>query len=163
MDSPPNAAVPPVQLLDYQPSYQADFKRLNAEWIEHYFHLEAADLRVLDHPEEYVIQRGGHILLAAYAGQIVGTCALLKMDETSYELGKMAVTASLRGRGIGRQLAEAAIAKARTLGARRLYLESNTKLTPAMRLYQQLGFRHIAPPAASPYERSDIQLELLLT
>ncbi len=29
-----------VQLLAYEPQYKADFKRLNAEWIEHYFRLE---------------------------------------------------------------------------------------------------------------------------
>ncbi|SMB80597.1 GCN5-related N-acetyltransferase [Hymenobacter roseosalivarius DSM 11622] len=151
-----------VQLLDYEPHYQADFKRLNTEWIERYFRLEEADLRVLDHPDEYVLRRGGHILLAACGEQMVGTCALLKMDETSYELGKMAVTPPMQGRGIGRKLAEAAIAKAWSLGARRLYLESNTQLAPALHLYYQLGFRPTTSGSPSPYERSDIQLELLL-
>ncbi|MBC6605614.1 GNAT family N-acetyltransferase [Hymenobacter sp. BT188] len=163
MESPEQTGEPQVQLLTYEPRYQADFKRLNKEWIEHYFRVEEADLRVLDHPDEYVLQRGGHILLAAYAGRIVGTCALLRMDETSYELGKMAVTARMQGRGIGRLLAEAAIAKSRSLGARRLYLESNTKLAPALHLYHQLGFRRVTSGPPSPYERSDIQLEMLLT
>ncbi|WP_133272554.1 GNAT family N-acetyltransferase [Hymenobacter radiodurans] len=162
MESTELAGTPEVQLLHYESKHQADFKRLNTEWIEQYFHLEPADLCVLDNPEEYVLQRGGHIFLASYGGQIVGTCALYKIDDTSFELGKMAVTAALQGRGIGRKLAEAAIAKARALGARRLYLESNTKLAPALHLYRELGFRPTISGLPSPYERSDIQLELFL-
>ncbi|WP_236704902.1 MarR family winged helix-turn-helix transcriptional regulator [Hymenobacter sp. AT01-02] len=55
-----------VQIIDYAPQYQPAFKHLNVEWIEHYFRLEPTDLKALDHPDEYIIQRGGHILLASY-------------------------------------------------------------------------------------------------
>ena len=151
-----------VQLLDYAPEHQPDFKRLNAEWIEQYFRLEEADLQALDHPDEYIIRRGGHILLAQYQGQVVGTCALLKMPDDTYELAKMAVAPAAQGLRIGLRLGEAAIAKARALGARRLYLESNTKLGPALSLYHKLGFRKTVAGAPSPYERCNIQMELLL-
>jgi DNA-binding MarR family transcriptional regulator/N-acetylglutamate synthase-like GNAT family acetyltransferase len=152
-----------IRVLDYQPQYQPDFKRLNVEWIERYFRVEAADLKALDHPDEYIMERGGHILLAEYQGQIVGTCALLKMDENSFELAKMAVSPLVQGLGIGFRLGEAAIAKATSLGATRLYLESNTKLTPALQLYHKLGFRKTVAGQPSPYERCNIQMELLLT
>ncbi|UOQ76873.1 bifunctional helix-turn-helix transcriptional regulator/GNAT family N-acetyltransferase [Hymenobacter sp. 5516J-16] len=151
-----------VQIIDYAPQYQPDFKQLNAEWIERYFRLEAADLKALDHPDEYIIQRGGHILLAAYGGQMVGTCALIPMDNTTYELAKMAVSPAAQGLGIGWRLGEAAIAKARSLGAQRLYLESNTKLGPALSLYHKLGFRKTVSGPPSPYERCNIQMELPL-
>lgn len=152
-----------MRLLDYTPTYQADFKRLNVEWIERYFRLEEADLKALDHPDEYIIQRGGHILLAEYQGQIVGACALLHMDANTYELAKMAVSPAAHGLGIGERLGRAAIAKAKALGATRLYLESNTKLTPAINLYHKLGFQKTVAGAPSPYERCNIQMELLLT
>jgi DNA-binding MarR family transcriptional regulator/GNAT superfamily N-acetyltransferase len=152
-----------VRLLDYSPMYQADFKRLNVEWIERYFRLEEADLKALDHPDEYIIQRGGYILLAEYQGQVVGTCALLYMDANTYELAKMAVSPTAHGLGIGEQLGRAAIAKAKTLGATSLYLESNTKLTPAINLYHKLGFQKTVAGAPSPYERCNIQMELSLT
>ena len=151
-----------VQVVAYTSQYQADFKQLNAEWIERFFRLEEADLKALDHPEEYIIQRGGHILLAQHQGRVVGTCALIKMDDDSYELAKMAVSPAAQGLGFGLLLGEAAIAKARSLGARRLYLESNTKLGPALSLYHKLGFRKTIAGAPSPYERADIQMELLL-
>lgn len=151
-----------VQVLDYAPQYQPDFKGLNVEWIEQYFRLEEADLKALDHPEEYILQRGGHILLARYHDQIVGTCALIKMDATTYELAKMAVAPAAQGVGIGRRLGEAALAKAQALGADRVYLESNTKLGPALHLYHKLGFRKTVAGPPSPYQRCNIQMEVHL-
>jgi DNA-binding MarR family transcriptional regulator/GNAT superfamily N-acetyltransferase len=152
-----------VHMLAYEPQYQPDFKRLNVEWIERYFQLEEADLKALNHPDEYIIQRGGHILLAQYAGQIVGTCALIRMDDSTYELAKMAVSPTAHGLGIGERLGRAAITKAKALGASRLYLESNTKLVPAINLYHKLGFQKTVAGAPSPYERCNIQMELDLS
>jgi DNA-binding MarR family transcriptional regulator len=149
-----------VQLLDYAPQYQADFKRLNVEWIEQHFRLEPADLKALDEPEAYILHPGGHILLAAYQGLIVGTCALVKLDAQTYELAKMAVSPTAQGLGIGYRLGEAALVKARALGAGRVYLESNTKLGQALNLYYKLGFRKTVAGTPSPYERCNIQMEL---
>lgn len=150
-----------VRILPYEPRYAPDFKRLNAEWIEKDFVLEAADLKMLDHPEEYVLQRGGRILFAEYHGQMVGTCALLRMDAHTLELAKMAVSSSVQGLGIGQRLAQAALDTARAMGARRVYLESNTCLVAAIRLYHKLGFRRTVSDHPSPYARVDIQMELL--
>ncbi|MBF9221336.1 hypothetical protein [Hymenobacter ruricola] len=47
-----------VRILTYQPQYAADFKRLNVEWIEKDFVLEAADLKMLDHPEGLLVADG---------------------------------------------------------------------------------------------------------
>jgi len=151
-----------VRILPYQPRYAADFKRLNVEWIEKAFVLEAADLKMLDHPEAYVIQRGGQILLAEYQGQVVGACALIRKDADTLELAKMAVSPAAQGLGIGQRLAQAALDTARGMGARRVYLESNTKLTAAIRLYYKLGFQKIEPDRPSPYARVNIHMERLL-
>ncbi|MCU0634905.1 MAG: bifunctional helix-turn-helix transcriptional regulator/GNAT family N-acetyltransferase, partial [Gemmatimonadaceae bacterium] len=97
-----NARAPrDVQIVDYTPAFQADFRRLNVAWIERYFVLEPADLEALDHPDEKILARGGQILLAQVDGRIVGTCALLPMDAGTVELAKMAVDESMQGRGIG--------------------------------------------------------------
>ncbi|MBG8553774.1 bifunctional helix-turn-helix transcriptional regulator/GNAT family N-acetyltransferase [Hymenobacter guriensis] len=152
-----------VRILDYEPRYQPDFKQLNLTWIEQYFRVEEPDLLALDHPDTYILEKGGHILLAAYQNRIVGACALLWMEDDTYELAKMAVAPTAQGLGIGFRLGEAAIAKARMLGARRLYLESNTKLKPAIQLYHKLGFQKTVAGQPSPYERCNIQMELLLS
>ena len=132
------------------------------EWISRYFTLEPADLKALDYPEEYILGPGGSILLAEIGPQVVGTCALLRMRDGSYELAKMAVSPAAQGRGIGYQLGLAAVQRVRDLGGRRVYLESNSVLAPALALYRKLGFRPLAQPVVSPYARADVQLELLL-
>ena len=150
-----------VEIIDYAPEFSEDFKRLNYEWIEKYFTVEDTDRQYLDHPQTKILDPGGYIHMARYVGEIVGTCALVKMDDDTYELAKMAVTETARGRGIGHLLGEVAIAKARELGAKRLYIESNTILKPAIKLYQKLGFQKIVGQP-SPYERCNIQMELWL-
>jgi putative acetyltransferase len=54
------------------------------------------------------------------------------------------------------------IRKAQELEARRLYLETNSTLTPAIRLYESVGFHHVPPEKVtpSPYERVDVYMEM---
>ncbi len=150
-----------VEIVSYQPKYQAAFKQLNEEWITTWFKMEEADYKILDHPEEYVIDGGGYILFAIFDGKPVGTCALVKRDGTTFELSKMAVSPEAKGKGIGWLLGNAAIEKAKEGGFKRLYLESNTVLKPAINLYYKLGFKRIAGKP-SPYERSNIHMEINL-
>lgn len=92
----------------------------------------------------------------------VGVCALMKMEDVQYdyELAKMGVSPKFQGHGIGHLLGKAVIEKAISLHARNVYLESNTILTPAINLYKKLGFKEVTG-RESPYERSNIQMELL--
>jgi N-acetylglutamate synthase-like GNAT family acetyltransferase len=150
-----------VEIVDYQPQYKEIFKQLNEEWITTWFKMEEADYKSLDHPEEYILDKGGYILFALYNGEPVGTCALIKMDQHTFELAKMAVSPQAKGKGIGELLGKAIINKAKQAGATRIYLESNTILKPALSLYAKLGFKKITGPP-SPYERANIQMELSL-
>jgi GNAT superfamily N-acetyltransferase len=153
-----------VQIVDYQPVYQSAFRALNEEWITTYFKMEAADYKALDHPDTYILDKGGFILVALYAGEPVGVCALIKMDDPDYdfELAKMAVSPAVQGKSIGWLLGKAIVEKARAQGASsRLYLESNTLLKPAINLYHKLGFQKVAG-RTTPYERCNIQMELRL-
>jgi DNA-binding MarR family transcriptional regulator/GNAT superfamily N-acetyltransferase len=148
-----------VEIVNYIPEYKLAFKQLNEEWITTWFKMEEADHKSLDHPKEYILNKGGHILFALYQGKAVGTCALIKMDDGSFELAKMAVSPEAKDKGVGFLLGKAAIEKAKLEGAGRLYLESNTILKPAINLYHKLGFKKITGPP-SPYERANIQMEL---
>jgi GNAT superfamily N-acetyltransferase len=140
------------------------FRRLNEEWISRYFRLEEKDSRTLQEPGKYILAPGGYIAMAFVAKDAIGCCALIRLDDTSFEVAKMAVTPSWQGRGLGRKLLEHVISEARQLKAERLYLETNSKLTPAIRLYESLGFRHLPVEriAPSPYRRADVYMELLL-
>ncbi|WP_222167208.1 bifunctional helix-turn-helix transcriptional regulator/GNAT family N-acetyltransferase [Edaphocola aurantiacus] len=152
-----------VQIVAYKPEYQNAFRSLNEEWISNYFKMEAADYKALDHPEEYILHKGGQILVALYEGEPVGVCALIKMDDPDYdyEMAKMAVSPKAQGKSIGWLLGQAVIQAAKETGASKLYLESNTILKPAINLYYKLGFKKVSG-RATPYERCNIQMELNL-
>lgn len=149
-----------VEIIDYQPKYKKPFKDLNVAWIETYWDMEPADYKILDNPKD-IINQGGYIAVALYQGNPVGVCALVKMNDESYELAKMAVSDAAKGIGIGKRLGQHMIEKARSLGAKRVYLESNTILEPAINLYHKLGFQRVSGQD-SPYQRCNIQMELLL-
>ena len=146
-----------VEVIPFERRYAADFKRLNLEWLEKYFRVEPIDEQVLSKPLA-ILRQGGAIFLARHRGAIVGTCALLNAGDDRFELSKMAVTGSHQGLGIGRRLVQAVVAEYLARGARELFLESNSKLTPAITLYESAGFVHAARPAPSHYERSDVYM-----
>jgi DNA-binding MarR family transcriptional regulator/N-acetylglutamate synthase-like GNAT family acetyltransferase len=150
-----------IHIIDYKPEYKAAFKKLNEEWISKYFKMEEADYKALDHPEEYILNKGGRILIALYQNEPVGVCALLKMNHFlfDYELAKMAVSPKMHGKNIGYTLGMAALNTARNLGAKTVYLESNTILKPAINLYHKLGFKKVSGES-SPYERCNIQMSV---
>ena len=150
---------PEIEFVPYSRKYKKAFKDLNIEWIKDYFEVEEADLRILDNPEGYVINKGGHIVMALYKNRPVGTCALIKMENGTFELSKMAVSPSVRGKGIGYLLGQHMIKMAKKMGAKALYLESNTILKPAIQLYYKLGFQKVSR-RPSPYARCNIQMEL---
>jgi len=152
-----------VQIVDYTPEYQEAFKALNVEWISTYFEMEEADYKALDNPQEYILDKGGKILVALYHNEPVGVCALIKRNNENYdfEMAKMAVSPKAQGKNIGWLLGEAIVKKAKELGASKLYLESNTILKPAINLYHKLGFEKVSG-LATPYKRCNIQMELVI-
>ncbi|WP_375436740.1 GNAT family N-acetyltransferase [uncultured Hymenobacter sp.] len=151
--------MPDLRILDYEPVHQPVFRALNEEWITQFFAMEAPDYQMLDKPQHYILEPGGAILMAEHQGQLVGTCALLHEGHGVFELAKMAVSPAAQGLGIGYALGQAAVAKARQLGAHQLELLSNSRLTPALALYRKLGFRHVPAPAG-PYQRTDVKMVL---
>ncbi len=152
-----------IAIADYNPTYAKAFKALNEEWISQHFVMEEADHKALDNPQSYILDKGGYIIMALYNNEPVGTCALIKMEHEKYdyELAKMAVSPKVQGKGIGWLMAKAVMEKAKSIGAKWLYLESNTKLTPAITLYEKMGFVRV-DGLASPYERCNIKMELEL-
>lgn len=62
--------------------------------------MEAADRKSLSDPIGRIIEPGGQILMVRYRGNTVGTRALIRMDDTTFELAKMAVDGTARGPGI---------------------------------------------------------------
>lgn len=152
-----------VEIVDYRPEYLLTFKRLNIMWINSHWSLEPHDLEVLNDPDASILSKGGHIFVALVNGVPMGVVALCQMDDTEYdyELAKLAVDPEARGTGIGEKICRVALEYARQSGAKKIFLESNTILKPAINLYHKLGFIELKVyhPA---YERGNIQMELTL-
>jgi putative acetyltransferase len=161
-------SVSPPMGIEIRPLLPGDnataFRTLNEEWITRHFTLEAKDIETLGEPESSILLKGGYIFMAHAGAEPVGCVALIPMSGGVYELSKMAVSPHLRGQGIGRRLLQHAIDHASMIGARSLFLASNTKLANAVHLYESMGFRHVAPETLPPmaYTRANVFMEMEL-
>lgn len=152
-----------LRIVDWQPRFQQAWKDLNIAWISRDYEVEDIDLQTLDFPQKYFLDGGGAVLLAVRGeDEVIGTVALQPFGEGSFELAKMTVVESARGLKIGELLCRAALDRARALGARRVFLYSNTKAYAAINLYFKLGFR-VVPLDSQDFKRANIQMEVLLS
>lgn len=147
----------------FRPEWAGAFSDLNRQWIEQHFVLEDADLKVLRDPDGAIIDKGGQIFVALDDDTPVGVVAVIPARATAsgpaaYELAKMAVAPSHQRLGLGEMLGRTAIEWVRSAGGDSLYLETNSKLANAIRLYERLGFAHATPPTPSPYARSNVYM-----
>ena len=151
---------PRIRIVDYDPRWRGDFARLNEEWLQRWFVVEAVDREVLSDPETHILAEGGSVLFAIDGDEhAVGTVALRHEGDGVYELTKMAVEPGLRGSGVGRLLMQRALHVFGELGGRELFLESSSRLQPALRLYESVGFvHHPAPRPGSHYVRADVYM-----
>lgn len=152
----------PVEIIDYSPEYQDDFKNLNMGWMSQ-FDMNNSHRTIIEHPDEQIIQKGGFIFFAWMDGKIVGTGALLRESNKLYEIANMAVTPQYQGRHIGKALLKKAIDKAVQAGAKQLYLITSTKLQASVEMYRAFGFREtLFDPEMSIYDGSDVKMVLNL-
>ncbi|MEI7035653.1 helix-turn-helix domain-containing GNAT family N-acetyltransferase [Fulvimonas yonginensis] len=149
----------PLEIVPYAPALREHFYRLNAQWLERHFRIEDVDRAVLGDPERYILRPGGAIFFARLGEDVIGTCALLQESPGVFELTKMGVDETFRGLGAGKRLLDACIAEFHRRGGHRLFLESNSRLTTALRMYEKAGF--VMQPTIRPgshYERADVYM-----
>lgn len=151
-----------ITIVGFDQKFAADFARLNYEWIDKYFGAEQHDREMLDDPFGYIIEPGGEIFFAVCDDEAIGTVAMIKSSKNMLELAKMAVSPSFQGRGIADKLLEACVEYARESGKRAIWLESNTKLEAAIKLYRKHGFIEKPLDKNSLYSRCNIQMELAI-
>lgn len=147
-----------TEVIAFDVRYRQDFARLNYEWIETLFGVEAPDREILDHPEGSVLANGGQIFFIRVGELIAGTVALKRVDASSFELTKMAVDASHRGRGYSRLLLNAALVWAREQHAQQVVLYSHSSLTAAISLYRSAGFIDASTACNGGYARCDVAM-----
>lgn len=149
-----------ISVVPFHRELAGDFCRLNLDWIERLFAIEEPDRKVLDDPETAIVAKGGMIFFALDGDTVVGTVAMIRFSDARFELAKMAVSTSHQRRGIGELLGLACKDWAMKRGAQTVFLETNSQLATAIRLYERLGFRHAVDPHPSDYARADVYMEL---
>jgi GNAT superfamily N-acetyltransferase len=149
-----------VTIREFRDDLAPFFLSINKEWIERFFSLEAFDREQLENPRQNIVDKGGQVWFAEYGGIVVGTAAMKKESEGVFELIKMGVLPQAQQKNVGRRLGEVAIKWAEDQGADRVVLYSNTCLSPAIRLYQRLGFVEV-PIESGKYQRCDIKMEIV--
>ena len=92
----------------------------------------------------------GALLIARDGEHAAGCVALRRLDPRTGEMKRMYVREAWRRSGLGRRLALAVIEEAKNRGYARIMLDTLPKLTTAIALYRDLGFRETGPYLASP-------------
>ncbi len=151
-----------LEIIPFEKQYAKCFYELNVEWLKKFFYVEPYDEEVLSKPEQYIINKGGHLFFAKLNNQIVGTVALMPIgDKGLFELTKMAVSPRHRGFKIGQHLMQYCIDFAKSIGLPKLILYSNTKLENAIYIYRKYGFIELPLEPNTPYIRCNIKMELV--
>ncbi|QHT69971.1 GNAT family N-acetyltransferase [Rhodocytophaga rosea] len=119
---------------------------------------ESSDRDLQDIEMSYMHNGGTFEVLENEASEIIGTIALLKIDNTICKLRKMYVRKNERGKGLGSRLLTRIIEKARQSGFSQIILETEHSMKAAINLYKKFGFSAIASQAVSP--RCDIVMKL---
>ena len=104
-------------------------------------------------PGDYAAPRGA-LLMALVDGAVAGCCALRPLDSADYpdaaEMKRLYVRDRFRGLGLGRQLAEATLDRAREAGYACVLLDTLDDMEAARTLYEELGFKEVPPYYHNP-------------
>jgi carbonic anhydrase len=110
--------------------------------LGHNLHFQSFDAELAELPGPYQPPLG-RLFLALVDGTPEGCVGVRPQEDGVCEMKRLYVRPTARGLGLGRALAEAAIAGALEVGYDRMRLDSLPTMTSAQRLYRQLGFYEI--------------------
>lgn len=156
----------PFQVISFESCHAEAFYDLNMRWLKQYFPTQITkyDQAFLSHPQDYILRKNGRVWMAVRKtnGQdsVLGSIALIThSDDNSGEVLKLAVADHCQGKGIAQALLSHVFESARSLGLKKLTLETASCLSAARHLYDKNGFIEMAPPKPSLYERVDVYME----
>ena len=121
---------------------------------------EGLDHDIAHWEREYNGASGVLLVVEGPAGDIVGTAGVRSLGPGVGEIKRMWIRPGCQGLGLGRRLMSRCLDEARTLGFRRLRLDSEHRMEAALHLYRSCGFAEI--PDYNGNRRAQIWMEIRL-
>ena len=152
-----------MKIIEYDARYKQDFIDFNSAWIiDNFGKLESEDYETFEHIEEDM--RTGAMIYFAIDddGTALATCMAKPMEGDTWELCKLGSNKNRAHKGSGSMVFQSAMDWAIEHGAKRLFLISNSKLSPALHIYEKYGFREVKLDDYE-YERGDIAFEKIVS
>ena len=94
----------------------------------------------------------GRLFFAEFEGRPAGCVGIRPSSDGVCEMKRLYVEPDMRGNGIGRQLALAAIKAAKALGYRKVMMDTLPAMRIAVKLYRELGFKEAPAYYPTPVE-----------
>ena len=129
------------------------------DFVEHYLgqdlSFQGTEKEFADFPQTY-----DALFLGQLNGEPVAACGLKPFEPGICELKRLYCRPQARGHGLGLKLSAAAVKKARSLGYKHIYLDTDYGLTHANVVYEALGFQDIEKYYDNPMESRFMSLAL---
>ena len=144
-----------MKIIKYDSKYKDEFIQFNTDWIiDNFGYLEQEDFETFDKIEEE-LEEGGMIFFAVDNERALATCMSKPMENGTWEICKLGSSKIYPHKGCGSAVFKASVDWAIEHGAKRLFIISNSKLKPAIHIYQKHGFKEIKL-SNYEYDRGDI-------
>ena len=110
----------------------------------------------LDHLSAYYDSepaRRSYFVAVDAGGRVVGGAGFAEFEgiEACAELQKIYLDDSVKGRGFGKALVRLVEDGAKAAGYKKLYLETHTNLSAAVKLYEKTGFHRVEKPCSTQH------------
>jgi GNAT superfamily N-acetyltransferase len=137
-----------LRVLDYRPSFKKHFSDLVKPWLSEVLNgaLEKEDEFTVHHPDEAYLLTGGFLFFAMRGDVCLGTVALKRLDEDTFEFAKLFISNEARKMGIATQLIERCITRCKENNAKELWLQTTMRMPDAHKLYYKFGFEDRQAP-----------------
>ena len=150
-----------MEVINYHPKYKQNFIDLNTAWIKDNFGLlEKEDIETFQNIEKE-IANGAMIFFALQDDLVLATCMTKQISDDVWEICKLAADGRYKGQGAGSSVFRKCMDYAIANNAKKLFILSNSKLKPALHIYQKYGFQEITLDDYE-YIRGDIAFEYIV-
>lgn len=147
-----------MNVIPFEEKYRQSFIDFNTDWIVSNFgFLEAHDKETFEKIDEE-LKAGAMIFFAVEDDTALATCMAMPLEGTTWELCKLGSNKNIPHKGAGSAVFEASLRWALEHGAERIFILSNSRLKPALHIYEKYGFREIKLDNYE-YVRGDIAFE----